>query len=236
MKVVLISFAYLLLLCSIHASEPVYFVVGPMKGHPSESSTNTFLLPLNRAEDIRKARKLAALRGTGWVINAFATPEMGDQMPVFKIGVGPDGVNRDVTKTDEPLWNWHVKEFVYWGDAFIVDRYPTPQAVEAAVNAGTLRENDRIFLGAYRIHAELSPEMILYVERKEPIRGPLVVYWTHSNYGDQYQVEWTPDLHTANWQVLEGHGSGFYRYPIVYVLEVSLSLAAKGFFRLRAGP
>ena len=62
---------------------------------------DSFLLPLSDPNDIERARAIIAAGG--------AAP---DTEPAVTVVVGSDGVNRDVLAPGEPLWSWHVTEFL----------------------------------------------------------------------------------------------------------------------------
>jgi hypothetical protein len=82
-------------------AEPVYFVVGiwPGSGGPA---TNAYILPLTRPADINRARVL--------VVTAGVTPSLdwndSERYPDVVIGLGSDGINRNVALPGEPLWYW----------------------------------------------------------------------------------------------------------------------------------
>src|ERR1051326_9349841 len=85
------------------ATPPCY---GPPPASEPQYQTNAFVLPLIAPEDITKARILAA---TGRCL------ALGDDFrPVFEIGVGSDGTNRNVALSSQPLWSWDGGAFVGW--------------------------------------------------------------------------------------------------------------------------
>lgn len=91
--------------------DPVQFVVAEKTGSWHGDS---YILPLTDPSHLRKARDL--IRG----LNSFET------IVVCRITIGSDGVNRDVLGAGEPLWSWHVIEFLEFAEltAEVMDGWP----------------------------------------------------------------------------------------------------------------
>lgn len=90
----------------------VYFVVAE-KGTPFHG--DSYVLPLADPADLRAARDV--LRGR----NGAAT------ICVAQIADGADGINRDVLAAGEPLWTWHVLDFLGFAEltAEVLDGWPS---------------------------------------------------------------------------------------------------------------
>ena len=114
-RLIALSCGILLWGASVCAAGRTYFVVAE---HESvREHGDSFVLPLDDAQDIAHARDLIA-RG----------PEAAGAPIVFaEVLPGADGINRDVFADGEPLWNWHVSKFEGFGDVGIelVDGWPT---------------------------------------------------------------------------------------------------------------
>ena len=80
---------------------PVYFVVSE-KGSPLHG--DSYLVPISDPADLREARDV--IRG----LNGLET------IVVCRITVPSDGINRDVLAPGEPLWSWHVIEFLTFAE------------------------------------------------------------------------------------------------------------------------
>ncbi len=100
-----------------------YFVVAenPSRFDPC-TKCDSFLLPLTDLDDIEAARAIIARGGTG----------LGT-IVVAEIAAGSDGINRDVLAPGEPLWSWHVTEFVAFADGVIEILDGWPAFVESDV-------------------------------------------------------------------------------------------------------
>ncbi|HYO11190.1 MAG TPA: hypothetical protein VER17_19650 [Tepidisphaeraceae bacterium] len=101
--------------CSgVASAAPVYFLVSEVPGRVLHG--DSFVVPIERAEDIAHARDLIA-RGPD---------AAGEAIVVARWDVGSDGINRDLLKPDRPEWNWHVTEFEHFADitAEIYDLWP----------------------------------------------------------------------------------------------------------------
>lgn len=123
---------------------PVYFVVSEWPGQ--ETHHDSYLLPLTQPDDIAHARDLIA-RG----------PEAaGATIVVAKIAAGSDGINRNITAPNEPLWNWHVTEFSSFADntVEILDGWPT--FVEGDVPGWIANTNGYVGFWSYTVTRELS--------------------------------------------------------------------------------
>ncbi|HEX6884895.1 MAG TPA: fibronectin type III domain-containing protein [Planctomycetota bacterium] len=90
---------------------PVHFVVAE-RGTPFHG--DSYVLPISDPAQLREARDV--LRG----LNGFET------ICVARIADGADGVNRDVRAAGEPLWTWHVIDFLGFAEttAEVLDGWP----------------------------------------------------------------------------------------------------------------
>lgn len=97
---------------SLVPSTAVEFVVAE-KGTPFHG--DSYILPLTDPADIREARDiLHGLNG----IKTICVPVIAD---------GADGINRNVLAAGEPLWTWHVIDFLGFAEttAEVLDGWPT---------------------------------------------------------------------------------------------------------------
>jgi hypothetical protein len=95
--------------------EPVtYFLVAEWPGE--EMHGDSYVLPVNRAEDIEHARDLIAL----------GPQAAGRAVAVAKVRLGADGINRNLRGAGQPAWSWHVTEFMGFSDGSveILDGWP----------------------------------------------------------------------------------------------------------------
>jgi hypothetical protein len=105
---------------------------------------DSYLLPLSDPDAIEHARAL--IEGGGAGPGAIA---------VAHIAAGSDGINRDVLATGEPLWSWHVTDFVDFADTTIeiLDGWPT--FVESDVDGWIANTNGTIGFWSYTVVREL---------------------------------------------------------------------------------
>ncbi|MBI2924089.1 MAG: hypothetical protein HYY24_00095 [Verrucomicrobia bacterium] len=213
------------------SAETAYFVVGhpPCYGPPpAESATNAYILPISQPADIRQARLLVASGG------CFALN--GDMKPVFRIGLGSDGTNRNVALPDEPLWSWHATDFLSWALFFGGNPYLHPWQLERDVLNGTRTDGDGVgFNGVYTTIAELNPPLALYFYYGRYSESPveLFLYWTHDAPNTAYAIEWAKSLSAPQWQTLRYDTPGI-QLVGPKLVAVSPSAIDGGFFRLRA--
>jgi hypothetical protein len=124
------------------AEAAVWFVVGERQVQRNDS----FLLPLDDADDIAAARQLIA-QGPGGGVGSIV---------VARIGAGSDGLNRDVRAAGQPLWSWHVSEFVAFADAAIELCDGWPGYIQQDVDAFIANTNGQICFWSYTVVAELA--------------------------------------------------------------------------------
>lgn len=94
-------------------AETFYFLVAELPG--IDAHNDSYVLPLSEPNDIAHARDL---------IN-FG-PSVGNEIVVADVACGPDGINRNYLAEGQPMWCWHVTEFVAFADftAEILDGWP----------------------------------------------------------------------------------------------------------------
>jgi hypothetical protein len=112
----LIGFAACAPLAADAASPPPrYFVVAESPSLGACVRCDAYLVPLSNPQDIAHARELIDTGG------AASAP-----IVVAEMEAGSDGINRDVLAVGEPLWSWHVTDFVGFVDvtAEIFDGWP----------------------------------------------------------------------------------------------------------------
>lgn len=228
MKAILVALITMQLPLSVVA-ETTYFVVGfpPCDtNYFGPETTNAYILPITQPADIATARLRAATCG--------GYPQDGDFRPLFILGLGGDGTNRNVALPGQPLWSWHVDELVAW-TGYITPEYPYthPWEIERDVLNGTLTNGTQIALkGVYTVIAEVDPPLALYIMNYEP--ADFIVYWTHDTPNTVYTVEWTQSLSNPQWQSLTSNTPGVVVLP--KALQIGTWAINGGYFRLRLDP
>lgn len=106
--------AVLLPVTPLQAQTPAYFVVGRPGLYPFAG--DSYVLPLTDPVDIAQAREMAS-GPAGLIVVATVT-------------AGSDGINRNVSAPGEPLWSWHVKEFLAFAEVAIELCDGTPTMTE----------------------------------------------------------------------------------------------------------
>jgi hypothetical protein len=214
----------------------VDFVVAspPCYSPPTDQSvTNAYILPINSPADITKARVLVA---TGGCI--VLSPGFSDFRPVFEIGLGSDGTNRNVALPGQPLWSWHVQKLLGWADGTIPEYpYTHPFEIERAVLSGTLTNGDQLTLkGAYTTAREVNPALALYMTEYDSTTQSrcFLLYWTHDAPNTTYTVEWSDSLSPGDWKPLAANMPGVDQLgDKAWLVPGS---PAHRFFRLRTDP
>lgn len=93
---------------------------------------DSYILPLSDPDDIARARTLIEGGGGG-----------SDTAITAKIRAGTDRINRDVLAPGEPLWSWHVTEFVGFGSGGTPEDFMGwPSLVESDVDGWIARYAD----------------------------------------------------------------------------------------------
>jgi hypothetical protein len=200
------------------------FIVGfpPYYGMATgEYLTNAYILPIAAAADLQKARLLVATGGYN--------PYDGDSRPVFEIGLGSDGTNRNTTLLDQPLWSWHVKALVGWASPTDPPSpYTHPFEIEAAVLNGTIKEGDTVTLnGTYPTISELGSVLRLYTA---PHFAGFWLFWIQESPAAPYHPQWTDSLASGDWQPLAPQTPG-----VFYISGQAWQIVARGpprFFRV----
>jgi hypothetical protein len=108
----------------------------------------------------------------GAVDQTVAVEKFGvtDPLPRFRIGIGADGVNRDLWASGQPPWSWHVLELTGWFDACFEPRFAHPRDIERAVLAGGLTDGDEVAIqNVCTVIAELTDEPRLFCETAQPL-------------------------------------------------------------------
>jgi hypothetical protein len=236
---ILSGLGVLLLGGTVWCAEPVNFLVGPIGGIPSVGRSNSYILPLTRAEDIDTARRHAA--ATDPRVGTIA-PVLGiaDLAPIVRIELGSDCINRDLFAPGEPFWSWHVVDLVGWTGAFI-PTYPyyDPWQLERDVQAGTITNGFEVsFADGYMVIAELTSTYQLHLLREIPLnpRGEVIYfYWTHGDTNHAYALERTPFLIPSNWETVPVGTNGTER-DAFRVISVMRQFFPDGFYRLRVDP
>jgi hypothetical protein len=121
-----------------------YFVVSDMHP-PGTGHGDSYVLPLKDIYAINHARDL--------IENG---PSIGGAIVVARIAAGTDGINRDVLARGQPLWSWHVTEFLGFADctAEILDGWPG--FVEADVEGWIANTGGSIGFWSYTVTQELA--------------------------------------------------------------------------------
>ena len=237
MKSVLLVIS-LFALCSLRltAGTPTFVVSYPpcYGAYSGPETTNAYILPLNRQADIEKARLLAASGG--------CFPQDGSFRPFFILGVGGDGTNRNVALPGQPLWSWHVIDFVDWISFTSFDYpYADPWQIERDVVNGTLTNGTQLTLkGYYTVIAEVDPPLKLFSILDQ---SDFILYWTHDASNTTYTVEWTQSLTNPQWKSLDQlpppapNAAPFVPLgPTGKAFDIALDSAGSYLFRLRLDP
>ena len=124
------------------AQEVRWFVVSEIDPNRNQS----YLLPLTDPETIEEARILVD-QGPGNGVGSIAS---------VRIAAGPDGFNRDVLAEGEPLWSWHVTEFLGFADAAIELCDGWPGFIEEDVGAFIRNTQGQVCFWGYTVTAELD--------------------------------------------------------------------------------
>lgn len=130
----------------------VHFVVSEI--YPASGRGDSYILPLANPEAIKHARDLIEFG-----------PSIGQALVVARIASGADGVNRNVLAPGEPLWSWHVTEFLGFADFTIEILDGDPSWVEEDVEGWLGNTGGVIGFWGYTVTQEVAV----------PIPGALVL-------------------------------------------------------------
>jgi hypothetical protein len=99
---------------SLARAGTTYFLVAERPGTVEHG--DSFVLPLERADDIAHARDLVR----------FGAEKVGGGLIGADVVAGADGINRNILDPAKPAWSWHVSKFDGFGDVSIelVDGWP----------------------------------------------------------------------------------------------------------------
>jgi hypothetical protein len=144
------------------SAAPVYFLVSEFPDQIEHG--DSFVLPLEDADDIAHARDLVA-RGRA----------AGSYLIGADIVAGADNINRDILAEGKPAWSWHISKFDQFADASIELTDGWPGFIESDVQGwinntgGGTVDNDgdgepdgppptvgRIAFWSYTVTAELT--------------------------------------------------------------------------------
>ncbi len=134
---------------------PVYFVVAEMDDDPNNN--DSYVVPITDPEHIAHAR----------AIISDGPDAAGRPLVVAHVRSGADGINRDVLNSGEPLWSWHVVEFVDFADITLELYDGSPTLIEGDVDfwmgntppdEGSPDEDGTIGFWAYTVVEELPPQ------------------------------------------------------------------------------
>ena len=135
--------------------DDVLFVVGPLPGlEESTARGDSFVLSINLAETavLSQAYALVDWVESGGHYLDENRPE--GWMPFGAVGAGSDGVNRNVLADGEPLWSWHITEFV----GFLGGGFPgldsAPSLIEQDIQGGA--DNYAVAFTGYTVVSVLS--------------------------------------------------------------------------------
>jgi hypothetical protein len=140
----IIRILVLLILSNISAvatASPVYFVVSDINNNHNDS----YVIGLENEYEIAHARNLIEFG-----------PSAGGSILIADIAAGSDGINRNVQAAGEPLWNWHVTQFLGFADftAEIYDAWPS--YVESDVGGWIANTGGRIGFWNYTVTQEIT--------------------------------------------------------------------------------
>jgi hypothetical protein len=121
----------------------VYFEVGEINPFHGDS----YILPLENPSDIAHAQALI-LQG----ISA------GQTIAVAQIAAGSDGINRNYLAPGQPLWSWHVTNFLGFADLAAEVLDGTPTQVENNVAGWIANTGGEVGFYNYTVVAQVVPE------------------------------------------------------------------------------
>lgn len=130
-------------LCAFQLSaETNYFVVAEIPDTGSHG--DSYVLTLTNNSDIAHAKALIS-QGIG----------IGQHIVIANIAAGPDGINRDYSKSNAPAWSWHCTGFLGFADTCIevLDGWPT--LVESNVVDWIAGTGGQVGFWNYTVVAEL---------------------------------------------------------------------------------
>ena len=139
------------------AAETRWFVISETDQPPAHN--DAYLLPLSDPDAIAQARVLVE-KGPGNEVGSIAT---------VKIAAGADGFNRNVLAEGEPLWSWHVAEFVGFSDFAIELCDGWPGFIEDDVDAFIDNTDATVCFWGYTVTAELDEAPAFAINRE--LRG-----------------------------------------------------------------
>ncbi|GAB4528435.1 MAG: hypothetical protein Tsb0020_45620 [Haliangiales bacterium] len=134
---------------------PVYFVVAEM--NDDSDNNDSYVVPITDPDDVAHARALIA----------DGPDAVGRPLVVAHVRSGADGINRDVRSSGEPLWSWHVVEFVNFADITLELYDGSPSLIEGDVDfwmgntppdEGSPDEDGTIGFWDYTVVEELPPQ------------------------------------------------------------------------------
>jgi hypothetical protein len=178
----------------------VYFVMTshfPPMPAPWTNYQDSFVVPLERLEDIAYARQL---------IQNPNDPNLKHGHTIMAtFAVGRDGINRNYSAVGAPEWNWHIVDFVWFTDSG--DSEVRAVGLEWIAN----HEGDLEFkyqlpvFFKYHFSAELGPALYLALRSEG---DQMIFQWSSPPYDSArpyyFTLEWTPKLNPPHWQPLPG--------------------------------
>jgi hypothetical protein len=151
-----IALLAMLLSAPVNAGTVRYFLVAERPG--SKVHGDSFVLPMTDDEAIVHARDLIKFG-----------PDIGLPIVFATIAPGANDINRNLTVTGQPKWNWHVTGFDGFGDMGIelIDSWPT--YIENNLSNWMKETGGRIGFWNYTIVKELPG----YPDVRPPVPVPL---------------------------------------------------------------
>lgn len=129
--------------CSVVRGEIAYFLVTEFPGF--ENHHDSYVLPISDPAGIDHARALIAQGASAGATIAFA-----------RIAEGPDGMNGDYVAPATGLWNWHVTEFLGFGDLGIEIYDGWPTYVESDIPGWMANTGGIVGFWSYTVTRELT--------------------------------------------------------------------------------
>ena len=152
------------------------------------AQSDSFALPLSRAEDIAYARQLMAEPDNQTLHRMIAA----------RIAAGRDGINRNYMKAGAPEWSWHVAEFSGFGDGTVNDW--SPSQIDSNPSYYAQLYGGIIGFITYKVTAELGSVLTLTMRTNG---GNIQFTWNVDAFY-LYTLEGTDSLEVPQWKPVAG--------------------------------
>lgn len=210
-SIVLLSFA---LMTQARASEPAYFLAGPMVSYNIHQES--FVVPITNAQQIAQAmQELEKPLTNRWAVEC-------------RVAAGHDYINRDYLN-DKKSWNWHVVQFERFSQAGLVIYNYYPSYVEKDPENYVTRRNGKIVFTAYPLIRRLSQEEMFFSTAQISSNG-IALRWLDLGTNYSYTVE-SRNLAATNWSAVQNM-----QWPIMATNILITNTGLTQFYRVLAHP